>query len=150
MYVWLRNLRPSDLYPNPATAINSSPFAHQVDDEEYFNPEYIEIDRVLEKSVTTDPATEEEVTYYLVKWNSLPYEDSTWELEQDVDNRKVEQFERFNKLPSEEEREVGWSVIGMFLYSSVSSPLDRLKRFTLLPLAHLFIPTPTRLLWEEF
>ena len=79
-----------------------------MDDEEYFNPEYVEIDRVLEKSVTTDPATEEEVTYYLVKWNSLPYEDSTWELEQDVDGTKVELFERFNRLPSDEDREVRW------------------------------------------
>ena len=64
------------------------------------------MDRVLEKSVTTDPATDEEVTYYLVKWCSLPYEDSTWELEQDVDSTKVEQFVRFNTVPSEDEREV--------------------------------------------
>ena len=39
---------------------------------------------------------------------------------------------------------------GMFLYSTVSSPLDRSERFTLRPLADLFIPTPTRLLWEAF
>ena len=39
---------------------------------------------------------------------------------------------------------------GMVLYSAVSSPLDRSKRFTLHPLADLFIPTPTRLLLEEF
>ena len=32
---------------------------------------------------------------------------------------------------------------GMFLYSAVSSPLDRSKRFTFHPLADLFIPTPT-------
>ena len=34
----------------------------------------------------------------------------------------------------------------MFLYSAVSIPLA--KRFTLHPLADLFIPAPTRLLWE--
>ena len=39
---------------------------------------------------------------------------------------------------------------GMFLYSVVSSPLDRSKRFTLRPLAHLFIPGQTWLLWEAF
>ena len=39
---------------------------------------------------------------------------------------------------------------GMFLYSAVSSPLDRSKRFTFYPLEDLFIPTPTRLLWEAF
>ena len=37
---------------------------------------------------------------------------------------------------------------GMFFYKAqwVSSSLDRSKRFTLHPLADLFIPTPTRLL----
>ena len=39
---------------------------------------------------------------------------------------------------------------GMFLYSVVSSRLDHSKRFTLHPLADLFIPTPTRLLLEAF
>ena len=38
----------------------------------------------------------------------------------------------------------------MFSYCSVSSPLDGSKGFTLHPLADLFIPTPTRLLWEAF
>ena len=42
-------------------------------------------------------------------------------------------------------------VTGMFLYSAVSSPLDRSKHFTLLPpMADLFIPTPNRLLLEAF
>ena len=39
---------------------------------------------------------------------------------------------------------------GMFSCSTVSSPLDHSKRFTLHPLADLFIPTPTRILWEAF
>ena len=39
---------------------------------------------------------------------------------------------------------------GMFLYSAVSSPLDCSKRFTLHPLADLFIPAPTRLLRAAF
>ncbi|GCC43975.1 hypothetical protein chiPu_0028174, partial [Chiloscyllium punctatum] len=34
------------------------------------------------------------VVYYLVKWCSLPYEDSTWELKEDVDEAKIEEFER--------------------------------------------------------
>ena len=38
----------------------------------------------------------------------------------------------------------------MFSYSAVSSSLDRSERFTLRPLEDLFIPTPTRLLWEAF
>lgn len=34
------------------------------------------------------------VTHYLVKWCSLPYEDSTWELRQDIDQAKIEEFEK--------------------------------------------------------
>jgi len=34
------------------------------------------------------------VVYYLVKWCSLPYEDSTWELSEDVDQSKIEEFKK--------------------------------------------------------
>ena len=34
------------------------------------------------------------VTLYLVKWCSLPYEDSTWELKADLDQSKIEEYER--------------------------------------------------------
>mgnify|MGYP001857302169 FL=1 len=34
----------------------------------------------------------QEVTHYLVKWCSLPYEESTWELEEDVDPVKIKEF----------------------------------------------------------
>ena len=37
---------------------------------------------------------------------------------------------------------------GEFLCSAVSSPWDCSKRFTLHPLANLFIPRPFQLLWE--
>ena len=66
----------------------------------------MEVDRVLEESHTVDPNTQEEVTHYLVKWRSLPYEDSTWELQQDVDPEKVKQFKIYRELPPEEERGV--------------------------------------------
>ena len=39
---------------------------------------------------------------------------------------------------------------GAFLLSSVSSPWDCSKCFTFHPQADLFIPTPSRLLWEAF
>ena len=39
---------------------------------------------------------------------------------------------------------------GCFLHRAVSSPLECSKRFTLHPLADLFILTPTWLLWEVF
>ncbi|KAL3860710.1 hypothetical protein ACJMK2_010796 [Sinanodonta woodiana] len=77
----------------------------EMDEDELFNPDYVEVERVLEVSVTEDPATGETVTHYLVKWRGLPYEDSTWELQQDVDPEKVKNFFKYNELPPEEERE---------------------------------------------
>lgn len=43
----------------------------------------------------------------VVKWSSLPYEDSTWELAEDVDIPKIEQFKKFRETPPEENRKVG-------------------------------------------
>ena len=61
---------------------------------------------MLDVSVIIDPFNSEEVTHYLVKWRGLPYEDSTWELANDVDKGKIEAFKKFRELPPEEEREV--------------------------------------------
>ncbi|XP_062400632.1 chromodomain-helicase-DNA-binding protein 6 isoform X4 [Sardina pilchardus] len=68
-------------------------------DEDLFNPDYIEVDRVLEVAHTTDTETGEEVTHYLVKWCSLSYEESTWELQEDVDPVKIREFEELKKIP---------------------------------------------------
>uniref|UniRef100_A0A5F8GB19 Chromodomain helicase DNA binding protein 6 n=1 Tax=Monodelphis domestica TaxID=13616 RepID=A0A5F8GB19_MONDO len=68
-------------------------------DEDLFNPDYVEVDRILEVAHTKDSDTGEEVTHYLVKWCSLPYEESTWELEEDVDPAKVKEFESLQILP---------------------------------------------------
>ncbi|KAG7326696.1 hypothetical protein KOW79_010097 [Hemibagrus wyckioides] len=72
-------------------------------DEDLFNPDYVEVDRVLEIAITTDTETGEgsiiEVTHYLVKWCSLPYEESTWELQEDVDPVKIREFEELKKIP---------------------------------------------------
>lgn len=46
------------------------------------------------------------VVYYLVKWCSLPYEDSTWELKQDVDQSKIEEFERLRAAQPDPRRVV--------------------------------------------
>ncbi|XP_026168440.1 chromodomain-helicase-DNA-binding protein 7 isoform X2 [Mastacembelus armatus] len=62
-------------------------------DDEPFNPDYVEVDRVLDISESTDE-NGETVTLYLVKWCSLPYEDSTWELKADIDQSKIEEYER--------------------------------------------------------
>uniref|UniRef100_A0A672UZH6 Chromodomain helicase DNA binding protein 6 n=1 Tax=Strigops habroptila TaxID=2489341 RepID=A0A672UZH6_STRHB len=68
-------------------------------DEDLFNPDYVEVDRILEVAHTKDPDTGEEVTHYLVKWCSLPYEESTWELEEDVDPGKIKEFEALQIPP---------------------------------------------------
>lgn len=68
-------------------------------DDEPFNPDYIEVDRVLDVAEHTDPNTRESIKHYLVKWRSLQYEDSTWELEEDVDPLKIQQFETHKALP---------------------------------------------------
>uniref|UniRef100_A0A9J8DF44 Chromodomain helicase DNA binding protein 6 n=1 Tax=Cyprinus carpio carpio TaxID=630221 RepID=A0A9J8DF44_CYPCA len=68
-------------------------------DEDLFNPDYIEVDRVLEIAITTDTETGEEVTHYLVKWCSLSYEESTWELQEDVDPVKIREFEELKEIP---------------------------------------------------
>ncbi|XP_013870801.1 chromodomain-helicase-DNA-binding protein 6 isoform X2 [Austrofundulus limnaeus] len=68
-------------------------------DEDLFNPDYVEVDRVLEVAVTTDTETGEEVTHYLVKWCSLSYEEATWELQEDVDPEKIREFEEIQKPP---------------------------------------------------
>ncbi|XP_075701736.1 chromodomain-helicase-DNA-binding protein 6 isoform X2 [Rhinoderma darwinii] len=73
-------------------------------DEDMFNPDYVEVDRVLEVAHTKDSDTGENVTHYLVKWCSLSYEESTWELEEDVDPGKVKEFEVLQVVPDLNER----------------------------------------------
>ena len=44
--------------------------------------------------------------YYLVKWCSLPYEDATWELKEDVDEEKVEEFKKIQNRQARLKRTV--------------------------------------------
>ncbi|KAG7466762.1 chromodomain-helicase-DNA-binding protein 8 isoform X1, partial [Solea senegalensis] len=70
------------------------------EEEEPFNPDYVEADRILDVSHSVDKDNGEPVIYYLVKWCSLPYEDATWELKEDVDEGKVEEFGKIqNRQP---------------------------------------------------
>ncbi|XP_045762222.1 chromodomain-helicase-DNA-binding protein 7 isoform X2 [Maniola jurtina] len=68
-------------------------------DDEPFNPDYIEVERILDMSENQDPANNTVVKHYLVKWKSLQYEDSTWELEEDIDIDKIRQYKIFSENP---------------------------------------------------
>uniref|UniRef100_A0A671S2U2 Chromodomain-helicase-DNA-binding protein 8-like n=1 Tax=Sinocyclocheilus anshuiensis TaxID=1608454 RepID=A0A671S2U2_9TELE len=76
------------------------------EDEEPFNPDYVEVDRILDESHSVDKDNGELVVYYLVKWCSLPYEDATWELKEDVDEAKVEEFRKIESRPARLKRTV--------------------------------------------
>lgn len=71
-------------------------------DEEPFNPDYIEVERILDMSENQDPANNTVVKHYLVKWKSMQYEDSTWELEEDIDVDKIKQYKIFTDIPPKE------------------------------------------------
>uniref|UniRef100_G1KEW0 Chromodomain helicase DNA binding protein 7 n=1 Tax=Anolis carolinensis TaxID=28377 RepID=G1KEW0_ANOCA len=77
-------------------------FLSEIDDE-LFNPDYVEVDRIMDISCSKDD-NGEPVTHYLVKWCSLPYEDSTWESKQDIDQAKIEEFEKLMARQPETER----------------------------------------------
>lgn len=70
----------------------------------------------------------QEVVYYLVKWCSLPYEDSTWELKDDVDQNKIEEFEQLQAVKPDSRRVVSHayrrsSLITVFPFSSFTLTL---------------------------
>lgn len=71
-------------------------------DDEPFNPDYVEVERVLAMTENLDPDTNTYVKHYLVKWKSLQYEDSTWELEVDIDVDKMRQYKIFSETPPKE------------------------------------------------
>ncbi|XP_075405819.1 chromodomain-helicase-DNA-binding protein 7 isoform X2 [Tenrec ecaudatus] len=77
-------------------------FLSEIEDD-LFNPDYVEVDRIMDFTCSTDDGGEP-VTHYLVKWCSLPYEDSTWELSKDIDQAKIEEFERLMSREPETER----------------------------------------------
>lgn len=59
-----------------------------IDEEEYFNNDYVIVDRVL------DEVFDENVQEYyaFVKWRSLPYDECTWELFNDIPQNKIEEY----------------------------------------------------------
>ena len=130
-----------------------------MDEEDLFNPEYVDVERVLDRGESIEPVSTQntaasatctcpagaqstaaaaaaegaqsqsqmqmqmqqtpqmqKVVYYLVKWRSLPYEDSTWELPADVDPQRVREWEALLRAPSPDECKM---VLPRFYYSQV-------------------------------
>lgn len=115
-------------------------------EEEPFNPDYVEVDRILDVSHSVDKDNGEvggpdlvrtlvdirlstkftltpfcplqNVIYYLVKWCSLPYEDATWELNEDVDEGKVEEFRKIQNRQPRLKRTVGASAFDVQVVES--------------------------------
>jgi len=81
-----------------------------MDEDELFNPDYVDVDRVIDMKKSSDAAPgEESTTLYLVKWRSLQYDECTWELAQDIDTEKIEAFLRVKDPPPENERKVRYT-----------------------------------------
>lgn len=69
------------------------------------------------------PCPLQEVVYYLVKWCSLPYEDSTWELKDDVDQSKIEEFEQLQAVKPDSRRVVSQTCIFPLWWTSYVSDI---------------------------
>lgn len=69
----------------------------QLDEDDLFNPDYVEVEKVLDESEGKDG--EETVLQYLVKWRGLGYDEATWEASGDVDPNKIEQYKKLNQVP---------------------------------------------------
>ena len=68
-------------------------------EEEPFNPDYIQVDRILDMDRVREMGGGVSV-YYLVKWCSLSYEEATWELKDNIlDEHKVRLYEQLNRPP---------------------------------------------------
>ncbi|KAM7542547.1 hypothetical protein Aperf_G00000019024 [Anoplocephala perfoliata] len=91
--------RPSQIQKKTNKRRGRPPKPNKEEDlEDATTPETAESEVQEEGSPAEDeqPAT---ITYYLVKWRSLPYEDATWELSEDVDPTKVKEFMRIRNPP---------------------------------------------------
>lgn len=66
----------------------------ELDPDPPFDPEYVEIDRVLARKHVDG------VDYFLVKWQGLPYNECTWESSEIVNDPEViAAFEKINTVP---------------------------------------------------
>ena len=84
-------------------------------DEEPFDPNYTEVDRVLDEREFPDG---EDLTkmrpYFLCKWAGLPYDECTWEVEEDCDVTKIAEYRMRQTPPPPAERKVkNWAMLAL-------------------------------------
>ena len=72
------------------------------------------------------------VNLYLVKWCSLPYEDSTWELKADIDLAKIEEYEAVSARQPETKRVVSIKNLHTHFHST-DSPATFFLHFFMVP-----------------
>lgn len=79
------------------------------DDDGYFNPEYLEVHRIIAEKKET-PINEDGETVrddgirYYIKWVSLPYSEATWERACDIiDDGAIKRFRLANTVPQKHE-----------------------------------------------
>jgi chromodomain-helicase-DNA-binding protein 7 len=93
----------SQLYAFDDWQTENEKLGYNNDDDELFNSDYIIIDRILDTYEIDDPQKEGgKLRYFLVKWKALPYDEASWELEQDIKNpKKIERFNLINQIVPE-------------------------------------------------
>lgn len=75
------------------------------EETEYFDPEYLEIHRIIAFKKNAS-CKDDEGKLYLVKWRILPYSDATWERAEDLkDDEAIKRYEASLLLPPKNEWE---------------------------------------------
>lgn len=96
---------PSDDVKSPIATENETKMDESKNDSTQVTAIKVEPDKTEEKPEPEEepkPVQKRTVNHYLVKWRALPYEESTWELEDDLDPAKIEHFWKFRNPPPKE------------------------------------------------
>ncbi|KAI9298521.1 hypothetical protein K502DRAFT_311406, partial [Neoconidiobolus thromboides FSU 785] len=106
---WLGREYIEDIMPQGKHRFKKLKQNYEFNNEQYdegFNLSYLEIDRVIDEGEITDDEEEDGLCVYgLVKWEGLPYENSTWEKVskiRELDNEKYELFIHRQEHPGNE------------------------------------------------